>query len=531
LVNAIPSATFTATSPIATGDTCLVNYTGSASSTAYYNWDLANAQNISGSGQGPYQLRWLASGVKPLKLIVVENGCSSPQVTYPVMVNPSSSFTMDTTACQGVDLLVTYIGQATSTATYSWNFGGAQVISGVGQGPYHIKWNTSGQKSVTLTVYENGLSSSLTTNSINIFALPSISISQNNEICLYDSVTLTSTVNSGQSPFTYLWSSLDTTNTTTVGPIHDSLFYLMVTDGNACAIMDSTLVLVREPYANEEICLVTVDSTTKKNVIVWQKTPSVGTDYIKVYKESTIVNVYDSIGYRPYDSLGFFLDINSQPKVKAAKYKIAVVDSCGNESAMSPHHRTMHLTINKGIGWTFNLIWTPYEGFQVQTYRIWRWNLANGWAKIDSVSGGATTYTDNPPFGLVYYFVEIVPPNPCNITKAKTNYNHSRSNRTSTIQFVGMEEVTNQDLTLKVYPNPYSGKTNIVYELLEHSEVTIEIYSSMGQKVADIHQGTQSQGIYRYQFNAEDYGFGAGVYYLRMKVGNQMISRKLVQVK
>jgi flagellar hook assembly protein FlgD len=158
--------------------------------------------------------------------------------------------------------------------------------------------------------------------------------------------------------------------------------------------------------------------------------------------------------------------------------------------------------------------------------------LANGWVKIDSVSGGATTFTDNtPPFGLVYYFVEIVPPNPCNITKAKTNYNHSRSNRTSTIQFVGMEEVTNQDLTLKVYPNPYSGKTNIVYELLEHSEVTIEIYSSMGQKVADIHQGTQSQGIYRYQFNAEDYGFGAGVYYLRMKVGNQMISRKLVQVK
>jgi hypothetical protein len=127
--------------------------------------------------------------------------------------------------------------------------------------------------------------------------------------------------------------------------------------------------------------------------------------------------------------------------------------------------------------------------------------------------------------------VEIVPPNPCNITKAKTNYNHSRSNRTSTIQFIGIEEVPNQDLTLKVYPNPYSGKTNIVYELLEESDVEIEIYSSMGQKVALIQQGTQSQGIYRYQFKAEEYGFGAGVYYLRMKVGKQIINRKLVQVK
>ena len=259
---ASPSASFTATSPIQTGDTCIVNYTGGSLSTASYNWDFVNAIPINGSGQGPYQLKWDTSGIKPLKLIVIENSCSSQQSIFPVTVNPSSVFTIDSTTCLGVAVTVSYHGQAQPTAVYNWNFGGGQIISGIGQGPYQIKWNSAGTKNVSLTVYENGLSSIQTTHSVVVNALPSVSISQNNEICLYDSILLISTINSGQMPISYLWSSMDTTTTIMVSPVHDSTFYLSITDAFGCQNLDSSLVHVKEPFSTEVICLVTVDSTT-----------------------------------------------------------------------------------------------------------------------------------------------------------------------------------------------------------------------------------------------------------------------------
>jgi len=529
MVYSIPSSIFTVASPITTGDSSMINYIGSSQASAYYNWEFANGIVQSGSGQGPYQIHWDTSGVKAIKLIVVENGCSSPQTQMPIMVNPSSDFTMDTSSCLNEAELISYTGQASSSAVYSWNFDGGQIISGVGQGPYAVNWNSSGLKNVSLTVYENGLSSNQTTHSINVNSLPSVSISQNNEICLFDSVLLVSTYNSGLMPISYLWSSGDTNTTSLVVPVHDSTFYLNVIDANGCMNIDSSLVIVNEPYADEEICLVTVDSLSNKNIIVWQKTTAVATDLFKIYKESTTVNVYDSIGFRPYDSLSVFIDYNSQPTVKSAKYRISVVDSCGNESAMSPYHTTMHLTINKGLGWSFNLIWTPYEGFQVQTYRIWRWKLSSGWSKIDSVSGGATTFTDNPSFGLVYYFVEIVPPGSCALTKANTNYNTSRSNRVSTSAYIGLEDIESNRYNFTIQPNPNKGifKISINSNKSGITNSRLQIFNSYGELVMEK----------QFSFNKEHYEdinlqtISKGIYYIRLTDddGNYKVRKVIVQ--
>jgi PKD repeat protein len=144
--------------------------------------------------------------------------------------------------------------------------------------------------------------------------------------------------------------------------------------------------------------------------------------------------VYDSIGFIPADSVGVFVDTNSNPAVKAYSYKISNIDSCGNESMMSDLHKTMHLTINQGTGSSWNLIWNPYVGVPVQTYRIWRADASLTWTKIDSVPGGNTSFTDlTPPTGRLYYQVEIISPYICQPFnyKANTNYNTSRSNTAS----------------------------------------------------------------------------------------------------
>lgn len=530
IVNSIPSATFNASTPISVIDTCSVSYTGGSGNGSTFSWDFDGAQLISGVNNGPFKLKWNNNGIKNIKLSVSKNNCMSNEEINQVIVNPTSTFNIDSAICINSTANIVFTGQASVTANYIWDFNGGQIISGSGQGPYHIKWDTIGIKTISLTVVENGLSSNQTINQIIINSLPSVSVSQNNEICLYDSVLLTSVINSGVLPISYNWSTADTTPTVMVSPTNDSLFILQITDSNGCQISDTSLVLVKEPYANQEICIVTVDSTIGKNVIAWAKTPNVNTSGFVIFKESTVTNIFDSIGYRPYDSLSFFIDTASQPDIKSARYKMSVIDSCGNMSVMSPHHRTMHLTINKGIGWKFNLIWTQYEGFQVQTYRIWRWTYSGGWAKIDSLPGSSTHYTDYPPAGLTYYFVEIVSPYPCDVSKANTNYNISRSNTANTSMFNGIME-SNNNLLLKVYPNPFSEKVNIEYELLKNSVISLEIYSALGKKVADITHGKQSPGIHKYIFNTSKYGYGQGVYYLRLIVDNQVITKKIIDFK
>lgn len=50
---------------------------------------------------------------------------------------------------------IKFTGNAPSSAVYHWNFDGGDIISGSGQGPYHVAWKNSGQKNITLNVMLN----------------------------------------------------------------------------------------------------------------------------------------------------------------------------------------------------------------------------------------------------------------------------------------------------------------------------------------------------------------------------------------
>jgi hypothetical protein len=203
-----------------------------------------------------------------------------------------------------------------------------------------------------------------------------------------------------------------------------------VTDGTI-TVNDSVTINVI-PMPPDSICIVTVDDSIGHNLVIFEKQQSGPIHHYNIYRETSVANIYDSIGFIPVDSFGYFIDTASNPAVRAYRYKISTVDSCGNESVLSDHHKTMHLTVNKGTGSTWNLIWTHYEGIPVNTYRIWRADTSGNFALIDSVSGSNTSYTDlNPPLGGLYYQVEIVTSYTCQPFnfKANTNYNSSRSNQ------------------------------------------------------------------------------------------------------
>ena len=59
------------------------------------------------------------------------------------------------------------------------------------------------------------------------------------------------------------------------------------------------------------------------------------------------------------------------------------------------------------------------------------------------------------------------------------------------------------------YPNPFNPVTNIVYDIPEATDVTLEIYNVMGQRVRTLAQGNHEPGRYQIVWNAtNDIGQG-----------------------
>jgi len=80
--------------------------------------------------------------------------------TIVVELIPVANFlVVEDTLCVLEEADITYTGNASFSAQYNWDFDGATIISGSGQGPYVVQWNSGGIKTVSLSVTENGVTS------------------------------------------------------------------------------------------------------------------------------------------------------------------------------------------------------------------------------------------------------------------------------------------------------------------------------------------------------------------------------------
>lgn len=187
------------------------------SSTSFCNGDSVNLQANFGSG---FSYQWFKNGV-PLTgdtnnllsafssgsyTVQVENANNCNSVSLPAIINvysvPTSVFTVPTTTCASDTAMIQYTGTASSGAFYNWNFGGGTVISGTGQGPYGVKWNTAGNKQISLIVSENGCASTTSINPTQVHAVIANLTAANASVCNGDSVLLLA--NSGQN-IIYQW--------------------------------------------------------------------------------------------------------------------------------------------------------------------------------------------------------------------------------------------------------------------------------------------------------------------------------------
>ncbi len=252
-VNPYPVATFTGTPVLCTGDQNTITFTGTASGTAVYTWNFGSATVLSGTGGGPYVLQWSNAGNEIMHLTVAESGCSDTS-SFAVLINgmPTSTFALQPNVCVGDTVNVTFTGVASSTATYTWNFSGASVQSGTGQGPYSLVWNTPGNPSVSLIVSQNGCVSPLSTNPILVAPYPAANAGIDALVCSGISVPVGFNPETG---ITYQWlpttdlvdptasSTSVATNNPTV-TTHVTTYILTATNVAGCVTTDDVQVTV-----------------------------------------------------------------------------------------------------------------------------------------------------------------------------------------------------------------------------------------------------------------------------------------------
>ena len=403
-----------------------------------------------------------------------------------------------------------------------------------------IQVNQGGSYTVTAT---DIMGNKKTSNAYAVREIPSPQVSVTTEgdprICFGTTLDMKAVISNWQpgTGYEYLWNTGETDSVLTADS--EGKYTVVVTDGTyGCTGSSSPLsVEVQKPFNDESICIVTVDPESSKNMIVYSKTPDKGTKAFIIWKETTVAYVYEPIGAVPYSDANLYIDYASSPSTQADRYRISVLDVCDNQSLKSNPHKTMHLTVNAGGGGlnANNLIWDNYEGFPFGTYTIYRGTSPDKLDSIHSIQSSLTSWTDDSPTeGDLYYQVGVRKINPCYIVTDKKAsgggpYAHSLSNLEDNKLKTGVTQQNFHAKDLLVYPNPYSGYTNIIYSVEKRSFVDVSVFNTLGQKVTTLVSDYQAPSDYRYRFSAQDYNQPGGVYLIRVQVGNQVVTRIVME--
>ena len=152
------------------------------------------------------------------------------------------------------------------------------------------------------------------------------------------------------------------------------------------------------------ISLVKVDEATGKNMILWQMSDlSEDIAKVNVYKEGPVYNWFDYIG-SANPSEGQFIDVHSNPRVSSNRYMLKYQTVDGSESEGSKPHTGIHLMLNRGVGSAVNLMWSQYEGGNVETFTILRGKTETEMVEIGRVAGSVCSYTDLTTAGEDYFY-------------------------------------------------------------------------------------------------------------------------------
>lgn len=197
IIDTTPTVEFTSTAPKCTGETVDFSNTGTTVGVTYlWNFGVGASPGTSTS-QNPTGIIYSVAGIKTITLTATNSttGCAVTTThTINIKQTPNISFTSNTPVCIGSSVNFTNSSSTGVGITYNWDFGAGSIpANSTAQNPSGIKFNTSGSKTITLTVVnEFGCSASASAN-ITIKTTPIASFTTTAPKCMGDTVDFNNT--------------------------------------------------------------------------------------------------------------------------------------------------------------------------------------------------------------------------------------------------------------------------------------------------------------------------------------------------
>jgi hypothetical protein len=552
LVNADSAKTYRVTA-IYAGDTLTDSLALNAYTTLHVSSILANYPECASASNGSASVA-VIGGITPYTFLWNNGGTGSSlngldSGTYKAMITDAAGC-MDS-AKTHLNGLVSPIHASVSViniSCFGGNNGSAVVHASNGIYPYSFMWSNS-QTDSNATTLTAGLYNITVTDSAGCLAVDTAIIWQPATL-LTASVTYTpaqcygtsngtATVipGGGNAPYTYNWTSGQ--QTATITGLSVGTYSVTVLDSNGCSINRiDTVTQPKNTLDSIHICMVTVDTASTHNIIIWNSTGLNNIDSIKILFFNS-ASQWQVIG-EVLVSADQFTDTNSinNPNMNTVRYCIIGVDSCGNEELVSasPWQNTIHITYQSGG--TFDWAGTGYlvqnDPLPVLTYVLYRDNNSTGnWIAIDSVSGTQNTMTDpnfsNYPNGRWYVQARL------NISGCSSagdriesgSFTASRSNQKKS-SALGIQQLTGIQADVSLYPNPNNGVFEVSYSNLpDNGKAELKITDVLGRTI-DSHSLSNRMN----KINMNESNLQNGIYYYQVVCANQIISSgKFIIVK
>jgi hypothetical protein len=94
---------------------------------------------------------------------------------------------------------------------------------------------------------------------------------------------------------------------------------------------------------------------------------------------------------------------------------------------------------------------------------------------------------------------------------------------------IEVEEMPTDFALYQNYPNPFNPTSTIRFALPEPSEVQLEVYSILGQRIAVLSTGLKPAGYHTVQLDASRWASGTYIY--RLRAGDRVFTKKLLLLK
>lgn len=322
---------------------------------------------------------------------------------------------------------------------------------------------------------------------VNIVPKPDIDISFSGALSICPGSVVTATVdlqNNNGLEYSYWLLPSETSFNGSTDISHEGKNTIRVIDSYGCR-SDSTFdIAITRPYP-DDICMVTTDPSTGKNMIIFEKSDNKGT------LSYTVLRGFgqEPVGSEPYEGANYIIDMEENPAIQAFRYFLETTDSCGSSKIAEISHKTIHLTTNVGTSGEVNLIWQPYEGVQAYEYNFYRSTDSVNFTKIGGMEydPSISQYSDyDPPSGKIYYQIGIVGPFNCqpqDVKKSVFAGSEILSNVKSMNYIVGIDGDRSLSGKVKIYPNPAKEKISLEFDHSIQGEYGVKIYNNLGSVV------------------------------------------------